>query len=85
MLFLRELKKVIFSVSYILFVTITVLALFSQGALDFSDSKVYEPAIGENYGTKNEELPEIIMPAALQSLYTEFLENNYKCYPPRLY
>ena len=71
----------VFSISYLFFVIIVIFALFSQGALDFSDSKISEPAIGENYGTKNEELPEIIMPAALQSLYEEFLENNYKCYP----
>jgi len=81
MLFLHELKKTVFSISYILFVIIAVFAIFSQGALDFSGDKIAEPVIGENYGTKNEELPEIIMPAALQSLYAEFVENNYACYP----
>lgn len=81
MLLLRELKKVIFSFSYILFVIIAVFALFSQDVFNFTDNKISEPVVGENYGTKNEELPELIMPAALQSLYAEFLENNYKCYP----
>lgn len=81
MLFLRELKKVSFSISYILFVIIAVFALYSQDALNFSESKISEPEIGGNYGTKNEEVPEIIMPAALESLYAEFQENNYKTYP----
>ena len=81
MLFLRELKKVVFSFSYILFVIIAVFALFSQDVFNFTDNKISEPVVGENYGTKNEEIPELIMPAALQSLYAEFLENNYKCYP----
>lgn len=39
MLYLRELKKVMFSFSYILFVIIAVFALFSQGVLDFADRK----------------------------------------------
>ena len=81
MLFLHELKKTVFSISYIIFVIIAVFAIFSQGALNFSGDKIAEPVIGENYGTKNDELPEIVMPAALQSLYAEFVENNYTCYP----
>lgn len=81
MLFLHELKKAVFSVSYILFVIIAVFAIFSQGALDFSGDKISEPVIGEDYGIKNEEVPEIIMPAALQSLYAEYVENHYTCYP----
>lgn len=81
MLFVRELKKVVCSVSYVLFVIIAVLALSAQGALDFSGNVISEPAVGENYGIKNEERPELIMPAALQSLYAEFLENDYACYP----
>ncbi len=81
MLFLHELKKTIFSISYILFVIIAVLAIFSQGALNFSGDKISKPVIGEDYGTKNEDLPETVMPAALQSLYAEFVENNYTCYP----
>ncbi len=81
MLYLRELKKVMFSFSYILFVIIAVFALFSQGVLDFADNIISEPVAGGNYGAKREEIPEVIMPAALQSLYIEFQENNYKCYP----
>lgn len=81
MLFLRELKKVVFSIPYILFVIIAAFALYSQDALDFHDQKISAPVVGENYGIKYEEQPEVIMPAALQSLYAEFQENNYKCYP----
>lgn len=81
MVFIHELKKVVLSFSYTLFVIIAVFALFSQGVFHFSDSGISRPVAGGNYGTKKEELPEIIMPAALQSLYVAFLENNYKCYP----
>ncbi len=81
MLFLREVKKITFSISYILLVVVITMALFSQGALDFSNDKMEEPQINENYGTKNEENPEIIMPAALVSLAREFSINNYTTYP----
>lgn len=81
MLFWKELKKIIFGVPYFLFVVMLVFVLRSQDVLDFSNSKITKPEPNGNYGTKNEEIPEIIMPAALQSLYAEFQENNYKTYP----
>lgn len=85
MLFMREIKKVVCSIAYILFVAVISIALFSQGALDFSEDIITEPQIGGNFGTKNEEIPEIIMPAAVQALFGEFQENNYKTYPIGLY
>lgn len=85
MLFLRELKKVVCSISYILFVTVISIALYSQGALDFSGDIITEPQVGGNFGIKNEEVPEIIMPAAVQALYDDFQENHYKTYPIGLY
>lgn len=81
MLFFRELKKTVWGIPYVLFVIVVVFTLHSQGALNFSSDKITRPAADGNFGTKNEEVPEIIMPAALQSLYREFLENNYKTYP----
>ena len=85
MLFVHELKKTVCSVSYFLFVALITLALYSQGALDFSGDLMQKPRPGGNYGSKNEEIPEIIMPAALQALYGEFVENHYKTYPIGLY
>lgn len=81
MLFLQEFKKIVFSMPYILFVIVAVLALNSQGALDFGDSRINAPRTDGNYGTKQEEIPEIIMPAALESLWREFCENRYATYP----
>lgn len=81
MLFLREFKKVVCSISYLLFVAVTVLALHSQGALNFSGNIISVPEEGGNYGTKQEEIPEIIMPAALESLWGEFSRNLYVTYP----
>lgn len=81
MLFLQELKKTVFSVAYAVFVIVTILSLYSQGALDFGDSRITMPQPGENYGTTQKEIPEIIMPAALEELWGEFCENNYRTYP----
>lgn len=74
-------KKTIFSISYILIVIVLIAVLYSQNVLDFKDHKINEPQIDENYGTTTKEIPEIIMPAALEQLWNEFCANNYETYP----
>lgn len=81
MLFLREIKKIVKSIPYWIFVAAVVMALFSQGAFHFHDELLQEPQPGGSYGLKQEEIPEIIMPAALSDLWMEFCENNYSTYP----
>lgn len=81
MLFWKELKKIMRSAVYLLYVAVTVLDLYSQDVLSFSGDRITEPLPDGYYGTKNEEIPEIIMPAALQELYGEFAENDYRTYP----
>ena len=85
MLFFRELKKIVCTVSYLLFIVVLTLSLFSQGVLNFRNEALAEPQPGGEYGVKQEDIPDIIMPAALQSLYREFLANNYKTYPIGFY
>lgn len=81
MLFLREIKKIVMSVPYFIFVAAIVTALFSQGVFRFHDNLLQEPEPGGSYGFKQEEIPEMIMPAALSDLWMEFCENNYTTYP----
>lgn len=83
MLFWSELKKMIRGISYFLFVAVVVVALNSQDVLNFREDIAVEPNpnANQNYGTKNEEIPELIMPAATEALYAEFLENKYQTYP----
>lgn len=85
MLLVKELKKVICSVSYLLFVAILFLGLYSQGVFHFGDRAVEEPRPGQNYGVRNEEIPEVIMPAALESLWQEYTQNVYTTYPIGFY
>lgn len=56
MLFGRELKKILCSVVYLLYVAVTVLDLASQGVLDFKDDRITVPFPDGNYGMKNEEI-----------------------------
>lgn len=81
MLFLQEFKKIVFSISYVLFLIVVVFALNSQDVFHFSDGRISRPQPGGNYGTKQEEIPEIIMPAALEGLWGEFCQNHYVTYP----
>ncbi len=81
MLFLRELKKIVMSLPYLIFVAAIVTTLFSQGVFRFHNDLMQEPQPGGSYGFKQEEIPDIIMPAALSDLWMEFCENNYTTYP----
>ncbi|MCI9411966.1 MAG: ABC transporter permease [Eubacterium sp.] len=81
MLFLLEIKKIVKSIPYWIFVAAIVTALFSQGVFRFHDDLLQEPQPGGSYGFKQEEIPEMIMPAALSGLWMEFCENNYTTYP----
>ena len=81
MLLLQEIKKIVKSIPYLIFVAAVVVGLFSQGVFRFQDNLLEEPQPGGSYGFKYEEIPEIIMPAALQALLAEFGGNDYTTYP----
>lgn len=81
MLFGKELKKIVWSIAYLLYIAVAVLGLYTQDVFRFGEDRITVPFPNGNYGTKNEEIPEIIMPAALQELLGEFSENNYRTYP----
>lgn len=81
MLLLQEIKKIVKSVSYLIFVAAVVIGLYSQDVFRFHEELLQEPEAGGSYGFKYEEIPEIIMPAALRDLWAEFSANNYRTYP----
>lgn len=85
MLLLKESKKMFFSIVFVVYLAAMVLMAVSQDAMDFSDQRLLEPQRGENYGSKAEEIPEVIMPAALEALYHDFLNNSYIAYPIGFY
>ena len=81
MLLLQEIKKIVKSIPYMIFVAAVVIGLFSQGVFRFQDDLLEEPQPGGSYGYKHEEIAEQIMPSALRDLLTEFSNNNYTTYP----
>lgn len=87
MLLFKELKKTIFSLTFVVFLAAIIIMAISQGVLPFSkDEKINEPIPGSKYyGSHVEEAPEILMPAALENLYFEFSNNSYTAYPIGFY
>lgn len=83
MLFIKELKKAVLSIPFIILILGLLLMVYSQEVLTFNEGdKINPPVPGqESYGTKIEEDPEVIMPAAFASLYMEFMANSYATYP----
>ena len=85
MLFFKECKKILFSLTFIIY-SIAVLAMyFSQfhGAIGKPREK---PLPGEDsYGTIVREIPEILMPAAIDSLVREYLSGGFSAYPYGFY
>lgn len=85
MLFFSELKKVVFSAVFVVFMAALIIMPVSQEAMNFSRIKLEEPVPGQDYGQKTEADPEVIMPAAMTALYSEFVNNNYVAYPVGFY
>lgn len=81
MLLFKEMKKIGCSIPYLLFIAAVAISLYSQGVFHFQDELLREPEPGGNYGVKHEEIPELIMPAAVQALWGEFSANSYTTYP----
>lgn len=84
MLFLKECKKVICSMTFVLYV-VTVIAMY--GTQYCNDLEVIvEPRPGDDsYGTTLREDPDLIMPAAVDSLLGEYLSGSYPAYPIMFY
>lgn len=85
MLFRKEMKKTIFSITFLIFLIALIAMPISQDILDFSNEIITKPLPGADYGTQKKEVPELIMPAAFQSLYQEFKANQYIAYPIGFY
>ena len=85
MLLVKEIKKTLFSITFVVFMTALLVMAVSQDVIDFSYDIITEPKLGEDYGIQQKEIPELIMPAAFSSLYNEFIANEYIAYPIGFY
>lgn len=87
MLLLKEIKKVILSVPFLITAAALILMLYSQNVLFFSDKdKINAPQPGqESYGDTLESDETLMMEEAVSSLYCAFLNNSYTTYPIGFY
>lgn len=86
MLLRKEIKKTAISITFFVFIIALLAMPFSQDVLNFSNHDVITaPKQGEDYGIQQKEVPELIMPAAFNSLYNEFTANEYIAYPIGFY
>ncbi|MDE6796965.1 MAG: ABC transporter permease [Ruminococcus sp.] len=85
MLFFKECKKILFSLTFIIYIVAVVGFNFTQFSPD-SDRKIEKPAPNlADYGTIAKEVPEILMPEATEGLVKEYLRGYYKAYPIGFY
>ena len=86
MLLGKEIKKTAISITFFVFIIALLAMPFSQDVLNFSNHDVITAhKQGEDYGIQQKEVPELIMPAAFNSLYNEFTANEYIAYPIGFY
>ncbi len=85
-LFWKECRKTVCSLTFLLFAAVTVIFYLSQ-LMDPLKNPKTEPQPGQegSYGTVSREIPEVVMPAAVSSLYVEFTNNSYTAYPLGFY
>lgn len=85
MLFFKECKKTVCSMVFILYI-FTVIFMYVTQFNEVLEKPIGQPEAGqEQYGMIEKEIPEILMPAAIESLVTEYLSGYYGAYPFMFY
>lgn len=85
MLFFKECKKVICSLTFLLYVIVVVVMYGTQFASTLNEP-VERPRIGAQwYGTKEADVPEVVIPGAVESLVEEYVRGTFDTYPSMFY
>lgn len=85
MLFWKECKKVVCSLTFLLYVAVVVGMYGTQFAGVLNEPMDRPKAGAEWYGTKEAEIPEVIMGGATESLVEEYVRGSYDTYPHMFY
>lgn len=85
MLFLKECKKVLCSLTFLLYVIVVVVMYGTQFAGTLNEPVERPKAGAEWYGTKEADLPEVVMPEAVESLVEEYVRGTFDTYPYMFY
>ena len=81
MLFIKECKKVLFSLTFLVYFTTVLAMYFTQFHSDGREVLEMPVPGGDNYGMIAKEVPEIMIPAAIESLVSEYLSGSFTAYP----
>ncbi|MDE5582983.1 MAG: hypothetical protein K2J08_04710, partial [Ruminococcus sp.] len=85
MLFFKECKKILFSLTFLIYLVAVLGFYFTQFSSD-TEEKISPPTQDSmDYGTIAKEVPEILMEKATDGLVTEYLRGYYKAYPIGFY
>lgn len=85
MLFFKECKKIVFSLTFVIYFAVVMAFYVSQFHSD-ARSPLEKPLPGQSeYGSVAKEVPEILMPAAAERLVIEYLSDSYSAYPYGFY
>ena len=80
MLFWKECKKTICSLMFVLYAAAVIVMYISQFGPEL-DAPLAKPQPGGTYASVKKEVPEVLMPAATESLIGEYLAGSYIAYP----
>lgn len=85
MLFLRESKKILFSLTFLVYLVAVIAMYYVQFQGDCVEPLRAPFPNEDDYGMTAKEIPELLMPAATQSLVNNYLNNSYTAYPIGFY
>ena len=80
-MFAHECKKILCSLTFIVYCVLSVLFTGSQYYTDSTDRRYPPSANSDGYGYMIVEDHDLIMEGALNSLFSEYASNKYVCYP----
>lgn len=83
-LFFKECKKILCSLTFVLYVAVVVVMYASQFISDRKPIPLPQPG-QDYYGTVAREVPEILMPNAIENLVYETMRGSYTAYPIGFY
>lgn len=84
-LYLKECKKVLLSLTFLLYTAAIFAMYYTQFESDIRGAET-EPKLGlSSYGIVAREVPEILMPRALETIVQEYQTNSYVAYPIGFY
>lgn len=85
MLFIKECKKILFSLTFVIYFVAVIAMYFTQFQNDCNETISKPSPNQEEYGMTAKEIPEILMPAATEKLVADYLSDSYIAYPIGFY